>query len=176
MEAILKLISFGYSYFNSGWNQFDFTILIISIIGVILDFTLNFQMGSSTSVLRSLRIIRVSRLLNKFKSLNIIFHTFIATLPALANIGSLLMLGLYIFAIIGRNNYAFLKNGEAINDHANFRSFVNSFMILFRVSTGENWDIILNDSVSFQKPNFICFKINNYNDYQLYGKINYIKY
>ena len=37
IEAILKLIVFKTYYFNSGWNIFDFTVVVLTLLGVILE-------------------------------------------------------------------------------------------------------------------------------------------
>ena len=172
-EAIAKIIAFGSDYFRSGWNVLDLTVIILGIVGAILDYFGTFGLGSSSSIIRTFRIGRLIRLIKKAESLNLIFNTLLLTLPALANIGSLLFLGLFVFSVIAMNNFAFLKDGNQINDKANFRNFKNSFFTLLRVSTGENWDGILVDSVSFQRPDFVCYNIKDYYDYLKYGKIHY---
>ena len=170
-EAIAKITAFGLEYFDSGWNILDLLVIVLGIIGAALDYFMTFNLGSSSSIIRTFRIGRLIRLIKKAKSLNMIFNTLILTLPALANIGSLLMLGLFIFSIIAMNNFAYLKNGNEINNLANFRSFGNSFFTLLRISTGENWDGVLSDSVAYQRPDFVCFQINNYYDFAKYGII-----
>mmetsp|Transcript_20712 Transcript_20712/g.31742 ORF Transcript_20712/g.31742 Transcript_20712/m.31742 type:complete len:83 (-) Transcript_20712:1422-1670(-) len=37
IEAILKLIAFGDSYFENAWNKFDFFVVISSIFDLLLD-------------------------------------------------------------------------------------------------------------------------------------------
>ena len=37
VEAIVKMIGFGYRYFNNGWNVFDFIIAIICLMGLIVE-------------------------------------------------------------------------------------------------------------------------------------------
>lgn len=36
MEAILKIIAYGFSYFKVGWNIFDFAIVLSSYITLII--------------------------------------------------------------------------------------------------------------------------------------------
>jgi len=85
------------------------------------------------------------RLVKRAKSLNIIFETFLITIPALANIGSLLLLFLYLYAVIGVSLFAEVKLQDDLNRHANFESFTKSFLTLFRASTGEGWNNIMHD-------------------------------
>lgn len=37
IEMILKLIAFGRSYFNYGWNKFDFFVVCAAIFDIILN-------------------------------------------------------------------------------------------------------------------------------------------
>lgn len=54
-------------------------------------------------VFRTLKFFHVFR---KTKQINIIFQTFIQTLPAIINIGSLLLLIFFIFGILAQNLFA----------------------------------------------------------------------
>lgn len=47
VEAVLKLIAFRKSYFNSDWNKFDFVVVISSFADIILT-----QVGSGLEFLR----------------------------------------------------------------------------------------------------------------------------
>ena len=67
------------------------------------------NIGSSTSVIRAFRIGRLLRLIKRAKSLMLIFETLIKALPALANVGSLLCLVLFIFSILGTNLFAYVR-------------------------------------------------------------------
>ena len=46
--------------------------------------------------------------------------TFMVSLPAMANIGSLLLLIILIYAIMGVYLFAEVKVNKALNEHANF--------------------------------------------------------
>jgi hypothetical protein len=71
----LKLFAYGDTYFNNSWNQFDFFVVISSIIDVLMsvggndalkDFSAAPQIGR---VLRVLRVLRVVRLAGKAEDL-----------------------------------------------------------------------------------------------------------
>jgi hypothetical protein len=36
LEACLKLVAFGRSYFNNAWNKFDFFVVVSSILDIIM--------------------------------------------------------------------------------------------------------------------------------------------
>lgn len=70
------------------------------------------NIGSTTSIIRTFRIVRVLRLIRKAKSLRMMFSTFFQTLPALANIGGLLSLVLFLYSILGMNLFSYVKVGS----------------------------------------------------------------
>ena len=80
------------------------------------------NIGSTTSVIRTFRIARVLRIVKRAKSLRMMFTTFFNTLSALANIGALLFLVLFLYSILGMNLFPFVKiyDGDGINDKVNF--------------------------------------------------------
>ena len=65
------------------------------------------------------------------------------TLPAMANVGSLLALFIFIYAILGVYLFAnTMFNGE-LNDHANFTHIGVAFLTLIRISTGGKWPLLM---------------------------------
>lgn len=165
MEAVMKITALGKNYFKDGWNKFDFSIVIGTIFGIVFNYMSSVNVGTSTSIIRSFRIFRVLRLVKKAKALRLMFTTFIVTLPALINVGGLLFLLLYLFSILGMNLFGTVKVAEPINDHANFQTFVNSFITLIRVATGENWHYILWAMERDKSVDFFCIPSPTYQDY-----------
>jgi len=101
--------------------------------------------GGGASVLRVLRLARVFRLVRKLKGLLMLFNTLIISLPGLINIGALLFLLCFVYAVLGMNLFGKVKFGENLNEHANFTNFGNSILILLRMVTGEAWNAIMYD-------------------------------
>ena len=100
----------------SGWNLFDFLVVILGIIGMFIS-----DVSTTFSVFRILRVARVLRMLKKLKSLNIIFNSFLHTIPAFTNIGCLIVILIYIFSIMFNRLFAMvLINGTVMNDLFNF--------------------------------------------------------
>jgi hypothetical protein len=147
LEACLKLGALGKAYFYDSWNSFDFAVVVLTLIGIILE-SLNVveNIGSTTSIIRTFRIARVLRLVKRAKSLRMMFTTFIITVPALANIGGLLFLVLFLYSVLGMNLFSYVKpSGDGLGEKANFMGFLRSFFTLFKCSTGESWNLILAD-------------------------------
>jgi hypothetical protein len=112
VEAILKIISFGPKvYFRDSGNIFDFLTVIISIITTIISLSFGFDFGASITFIRALRMLRMTRLFDfgKSKQIKVIFKTLIVTIPAISNIGALLLLLLYMFSVLGVFLFAEVK-------------------------------------------------------------------
>ncbi|EPQ02259.1 Sodium channel protein type 1 subunit alpha [Myotis brandtii] len=65
------------------------------------------------------------------------------SLPALFNIGLLLFLVMFIYAIFGMSNFAYVKREVGIDDMFNFETFGNSMLCLFQITTSAGWDGLL---------------------------------
>ena len=57
----------------------------------------------------------------------------------------LLMLIFFMFSILGVFMFGDVKQGDVIDDLKNFNDFFNSFLLLFAVSTGEDWNRVMHD-------------------------------
>ena len=91
-EASVKILAYGKIYFHDGWNIFDFIVAIGTTISIFLSSFTSLNLGGATSIVRAFRVTRIIRLIKKAQSLRLIFITFIVTLPALINVGALLLL------------------------------------------------------------------------------------
>mmetsp|Transcript_25092 Transcript_25092/g.33643 ORF Transcript_25092/g.33643 Transcript_25092/m.33643 type:complete len:177 (+) Transcript_25092:743-1273(+) len=67
------------------------------------------------------------------------------SLSGLLNVFMLLMLFFFILAILGQFMFNKVKEGEIIDEYKNFRVFDRSFLLLFSISTGEDWNLIMYD-------------------------------
>lgn len=110
IEASLKILGLGPKiYFAERWNCFDFFIVIGTIISIFITLFTSVTIGPATTFIRAFRISRIFRLIKRARRLKIIFETFIVTIPALTNVGGLLVLFLYIYAILGVQIFATVK-------------------------------------------------------------------
>lgn len=102
LEAAFKLIAFTPAiYFRDIGNWFDFLIVLSSIVSTSISLTYNFNFGAATTFIRALRIARIFNYIKKSPHVKIIFETLLVTIPALTNIGGLLLLFVYIYAVLG---------------------------------------------------------------------------
>jgi hypothetical protein len=110
LEAVLKIISFGFkAYVRDTGNIFDFLIVILTIVTSIISITMELDFGASTTFIRALRMSRIFKFIQKSKQIKVIFETLIVTIPAITNIGGLLLLLLYMFSVLGVFLFADVK-------------------------------------------------------------------
>ena len=102
-------------------------------------------------VVRVFRIGRVLRLIKAAKGIRKLLFALIISLPAIFNIGALLFLVMYIYAIIGMSSFGDVKLNGALDDLTNFQTFGNSFLLLIRLATSAGWNDIL-DGLLISEP------------------------
>jgi hypothetical protein len=96
--------------------------------------------GVKGIVVRTLRLGRMFRIIKNFKTIGVIFHTLTEAGPSIASLGSLLLLVIFMYAIIGMKLFAFtnVTSQISLNYNCNFKDFFNSFFLLMRAATGES--------------------------------------
>ncbi|CAI5789883.1 channel type 4 subunit alpha-like [Podarcis lilfordi] len=153
-ECFLKMIALRYYFFTVGWNIFDFVVVIISIIGLVLSDIIEKYFVSPTlfRVIRLARIGRVLRLIRGAKGIRTLLFALMMSLPALFNIGLLLFLVMFIYSIFGMSNFAYVKKESGVDDIFNFETFGNSIICLFQITTSAGWDGLLNPILNSGPP------------------------
>ena len=122
LEITLKLYAYGFSFFKSGWNVFDFSIVAVALLPA----------SGALAVLRSLRIFRSLRLIKNLPKLRFIVESLLHSLPSLGWIFVLLALVFYVFAVIGTKLF-----GAAYPEW--FGNLGASMFSLFQIMTLEGW-------------------------------------
>ena len=135
-ELLAKLFAFGWRFFTSGWRIFDFLIIGIALTPGSGDLT----------VLRSLRLLRMRRLVATVPSMRKVVTTLMAAIPGVASVIALLALVYYVFAVLVTNHY-----GEAFPDW--FGTVGESMYSLFQIMTLESWSTGIVRPVMAQYPN-----------------------
>ncbi|XP_061464565.1 sodium channel protein type 2 subunit alpha-like [Rhineura floridana] len=153
-EFVLKLIALRYYYFTIGWNIFDFVVVILSIVGMFLSKIIEEYFVSPTlfRVIRLARIGRILRLIKGAKGIRTLLFALMMSLPALFNIGLLLFLVMFIYAIFGMSQFAYVRRQAGIDDMFNFETFANSMICLFQITTSGGWDRLLLPILNSEPP------------------------
>lgn len=122
IEISLKLYVYRFSFFKSGWNIFDFSIVAIALLPA----------SGSLAILRALRIFRSLRLIKNVPRLRFIVESLFHSLPSLIWIFVLLALVFYVFAVIGTKLFS-----TAFPEW--FGNLGASLFSLFQIMTLEGW-------------------------------------
>ncbi|XP_016161683.1 PREDICTED: sodium channel protein type 5 subunit alpha-like [Ficedula albicollis] len=143
-ECVMKILALRHYFFGSCWNVFDFSVVVLSIVS--LGVSEVFQSFFSPTVLRTLRLVRIGRILrlvHRAKRIHTLLFALLMSLPALVNIGLLLFLIMFIYAIVGMANFACLHLDGGIDNIFNFQTFCGSILCLFQITTSAGWDTLL---------------------------------
>ncbi|KAG7491953.1 hypothetical protein MATL_G00009230 [Megalops atlanticus] len=156
-EALLKLIAFGFRrFFKERWNQLDLAIVLLSIMGITLEeIEINASLPINPTIIRIMRVLRIARVLKLLKmatGMRALLDTVVQALPQVGNLGLLFMLLFFIYAALGVELFGKLECNddnpcEGLSRHATFENFGMAFLTLFRVSTGDNWNGIMKDTL-----------------------------
>jgi len=156
LELILKIFVFRRKFFISRWNIFDFIVIALSNGVVILNIlerfhiiTNNSKISTLPGIFRALRILRVLRVIAVYPSLRSLIDTLVYLVPSIINIGLIMIILFTIYGCVGVNLFGTAPYRDAIHQYNNFRSFPSAILLLFRVTTGDNWSDIMNE-LSFQ--------------------------
>ncbi|KAI4797553.1 hypothetical protein KUCAC02_025005, partial [Chaenocephalus aceratus] len=147
LEAVFKLVAFGFRrFFKDKWNQLDLAIVLLSIMGITLEEIDGNTLPINPTIIRIMRVLRIARVLKLLKmavGMRALLDTVMQALPQVGNLGLLFMLLFFIFAALGVELFGDLSLGR----YATFKNFGMAFLLLFRVSTGDNWNGIMKDTL-----------------------------
>jgi hypothetical protein len=180
LEAVFKVTAMRGNYFKDSWNVFDFTVVVLTALILGLKaIGIGENLGVTSTILRSLRIGRIFRLVKRAEKLQIIFQALIDAVPSMGSLGLLLFLLIFMYSIIGISQFALIKidgglydipgyymGQDAMHKHANFQSFGAAFLTLFRCATGEAWNSIMFDSARERSILFQCREGEDYYSWQ----------
>ncbi|KAK5850438.1 hypothetical protein PBY51_001319 [Eleginops maclovinus] len=156
LESVFKLVAFGFRrFFKDKWNQLDLAIVLLSIMGITLEEIDGNTLPINPTIIRIMRVLRIARVLKLLKmavGMRALLDTVMQALPQVGNLGLLFMLLFFIFAALGVELFGDLicdelHPCEGLGRYATFKNFGMAFLLLFRVSTGDNWNGIMKDTL-----------------------------
>jgi len=130
IEALIKMAAHYpriERYFRDGWNVFDFTIIVVSLLP---------STGELATVARLARLLRVLRLVSALPELRLIVTTLIRSIPSMFNVIALLSIIFYVYAVAGYHLFHEV-------DPTHWRNLGIALLSLFRIVTLEDWTDIM---------------------------------
>uniref|UniRef100_A0A674CIT5 Calcium voltage-gated channel subunit alpha1 Ia n=1 Tax=Salmo trutta TaxID=8032 RepID=A0A674CIT5_SALTR len=154
LETLLKLTAFGFRrFFKDRWNQLDLAIVLLSVMGITLEeIDYSASLPINPTIIRIMRVLRIAREQKQFLIL------FLCVFQV-GNLGLLFMLLFFIYAALGVELFGELVCNEdypceGMSRHATFENFGMAFLTLFQVSTGDNWNGIMKDTLRECPPDY----------------------
>lgn len=121
-EVTVRIYAHRAEYFKSGWNLFDFIIILSSLIAA----------TSGLAAIRAFRVLRVLRVVTVIPRMRLVVSALLDAIPGIASVGVVIVLIVYVFAVIAANLY-----GPA--HPAIFGDVFTAMYTLFQVMTLEGW-------------------------------------
>lgn len=144
LEAALRMIAAWprpLSYFASGWNVFDFGIIILSLVP---------GTGEFATVARLVRILRVLRLVTAMPKLRLMVATLVRCIPGMGHVLSLMAILFYVYGVAGYHLYG-------AHDPAHWGSLGRALLTLFQIATLEAWTDIMKVAMALGSLHWIYF-------------------
>ncbi|XP_023326004.1 voltage-dependent T-type calcium channel subunit alpha-1G [Eurytemora carolleeae] len=148
IEMGLKAVAAGLvygeeSYFSSGWNRMDGTLVLISLI----DAAITVIAGKTSKIFGMLRVFRLVRALrplrviNRAPGLKLVVQTLLSSLKPIGNIVLICCTFFIIFGILGVQLFKVLrlKWNRWLNQKYNFDNLGHALMSLFVLSSKDGW-------------------------------------
>ncbi len=128
LELIIKLLAGKLSFFKSGWNVFDFLIIVGSL----------FPHQDFLPVLRAFRALHLMSMMDASPKMRHVLSGLWKALPGVSNVLSILILFFYISSVMG----VFLFRDAGV---AEFQNLGIAMKTMFQVLTGDDWANIMHN-------------------------------
>lgn len=122
LEIGARLLAYRWAFWRSGWNIFDFAVVAVALV----------PGAGPWAVLRSLRVLRVMRLLTVIPSLRKVVAAFLHAIPGLGGVLLLMSVFLYTSAVLAVNLF-----GAQFPQW--FGTLGGALFSLFQILTLEGW-------------------------------------
>ena len=188
VESLMKVIALGLwygeqAYLQTGWNQLDMFIVLLSIVSLAIS-------SSGVKALRSLRALRALRplrLVSRLKGLKVVVDTIYEVLPQLVNVVFFTLIVWLFFGILGLHAFAgtFASCNDGVSDKItcvgtfmveqhyppvervwatkqfNFDNIGEAVYTLYTVATLDNWALVMWDGIDAAEAGEAPIRDNN---------------
>ena len=156
-ESNSKLYAYGFrGYFL--FYKMEYIISFLCFSQLFLEISLAKQNKYKNNIfLRNFSIVKILpilRILPKLKIIEKILKILKFILPFLINMLGLFIVNIFIFSILGCFLFGKVEKGKIIDDYVNFKNLFYGIMTLFKMATGDDWSIIMMDTINPIK----CYK------------------
>jgi len=133
VESFMKILAYGFSYFQNAWHLFDFCIVAGGWFGIL---AASFGLAGFYRIFRVARALRVVRAARHAKQLKSVFETLIGSVVNVGNIIVLLLVLFFMWSVVGMQTFGTTKFSHGIDKDQNFSTFFDAYWSVMRVATG----------------------------------------
>jgi len=144
LEILIRMVAEDRlrDFFKKGWNIFDFTIVVVSLIPI--------PDSEYALIARMLRLFRVMRLISFIPELRVLVTALISALPRMGYVALLMFIIFYLYAVIG--NLLFSQINPVL-----WGDLGISLLTLFRVATFEDWTDVMYETMAVYSLSWIYY-------------------
>ncbi|RUO26938.1 cation transporter [Aliidiomarina minuta] len=129
-------------FFKSGWNIFDFIIVVASLLPV--------ESSETVLIARLLRVFRVLRLVSMVPELRMLMNALLKALPRMGYVALFMFIIFYIYGAVG--SFMFHDVNPFYWDN-----IAISVLTLFRIATFESWTAIMYETMEVYPLSWIYY-------------------
>jgi hypothetical protein len=154
LEMIIKVVSGGWrNYLRHPWNAFDFCVVGLSVLGIIISYV---SPDSGFGYLGILRIVRLFNLMEVWYSLQRVMRT-VLELRSYVYLTLLILFYTFVFALIGRQLFAGKFDARSVKPRWHFDDIYWSFLTCWQVLNGDSWTSAMFDGMTIYPLSAIFF-------------------
>lgn len=131
-----------WDFFKKGWNIFDFTIVVVSLIPV--------DDSQYALLARMLRLFRVLRLISFIPEMRVLVTALLIAIPRIGYVALLMFVIFYLYAVVG--SFLFAPINEFL-----WGDLGAALLTLFRVATFEDWTDVMYETMEVYAYSWIYY-------------------
>ena len=171
-EAMIKVTAFGLIFYaDDEWCRFEGGLVVLALFSQsrilpYLSETWHPLPGLLTRAPDSALALRALRLVQHASGFQSLMKTIMLSLSSFVNVGLLLSLIVFIYAVLGVELFAFVDRGIYFTDLRNFDFFSNAVMLIFQCLTGDGWSSLMYEALrdevhgsTLAIPYFVSFQL-----------------
>ncbi|KAH6685212.1 calcium-channel protein cch1 [Plectosphaerella plurivora] len=166
-NVCIRLIGLGWPRFRkSSWDMYALIVVIgafgSTTVAIILQLVEGGALEGETyiQVYKSFLVGIVLLLIPRNDALDQLFKTAAASLTTISNLLATWLVFFIVFAIALTQAFSLTRFGGSENQDINFRTVPHALILLYRMSCGEGWNILMEDYANIEPP--LCVDSDNF--------------
>ncbi|GAA6027992.1 hypothetical protein JCM8097_001819 [Rhodosporidiobolus ruineniae] len=144
IDIVVRVSGLGVSFFRSGWNLYDL-VVVTGTIATTLPILAGNTHQTALQLQKLFLVSIVLKLAQRNDSLNQLFKTAAASLPAILNIFALWLVLFLVYAIFYIELFGLTRWRSSSTHNSNYYTFFNALVLLALQSTGEGWNAYMHE-------------------------------